>query len=382
MKVTNADKVQIRRDCVLGHFPLHSACRSAILLRNSLLAVQIYQGHLPNYASTYVALFNTKSSKVIKKLTIALDQAPSNLQQHILLSDQSEKMLVVCDDFAIRVYSIDRAFKIHSKFSFNSTEIPFPLPYVKITQPLTRVRVLNSEEILLARGSSLHRWNFSKDRSVSQLPEFLSFPSNKKIADFDCDFEKQLLFIMLEYIFTNECCEIILYDLEDLIPLSTYKLDFKFVNRFWGLNIESGSISVIQNDLIQKKSVITFIRPDPAFELKLLKKYEIEGWVLNHMLGSKEISCIVVSQMKGSAFKRVWGLFEYAEDRCLKGIYSTREGAEHGELPRSQKFVEYLEGIGCFLGADGGSIFLSRRKRVIKRKVGCSSKEFWAHVSA
>ena len=380
MIAANADKANISRDRVLGYLPLNTACRSAILIQNSLIAVQIYKGSLPTYESSSIALFNSRTNKIVKQFNVAMSQAPSNLQQHTLITDPLEQYLIVCDDFGIYIYSMQRAFKIYSKYSVPNTAFESPLPLIRVNQPLTRVRAVSPEELLIAKGSSLVKWNFQKNRAVSTLPEFLGFQQNQKIADFECDVEKQLLFVMIELLFTYEYCEIIIYDLDELLPLSTYRLDCSFLNRFWSVSIESGSISVMQSDLVKKKSMVTFLRLNPDFEMKKVKSHEVEGWTLQHLGASKEISCIIISQMVDTAFKRVWGFFEHAEDRFLKAIYSVKQDTGSIHLPRVQKIFEYLDGLGCFVGFDHGAVFLTKKHDVIKRNKPRPSKKFWEYV--
>mgnify|MGYP003880796201 FL=1 len=344
------------------------------------MAIHMYKGSLPNYQSSSIAVFNYRTNKLIKKLPVNFSQPPSNLQQHTLLTDPLEKYLIVCDDYGIIVYSIERAFKVHAKFSIPSEHLESPLPYISINQPLTRVRVFNSDELLIAKGSSLLRWNFNQQKVATQVPELLIFPFNQKIADFECDPEKELLFVMLELLFTYEYCEVIAFDLEDMTPVSRYRLNCMFLNRFWGLNIETGSIAILQSDLVKKKSVITFLCLNPDFELEEIKSYQIDGWALPYLISSKEISCLIISQMAGTALKRVWGYFEYAEDSFLTGNESVREGSAQLSLPRYQKCFDYVDQLGCFIGFDGGSLFLCKRRRIIDCEESLPGEPFWEHV--
>lgn len=382
MRISNAETTSVHRDQVLGRLGPDTTCRSAIILKNRLIAVQIYLGNLPSYDSSTIALFNSKSNRLIKKLKVSMNQAPSNLQQHTLLTNPSENMLIVCDDYGIYIYSLENALKLHSKYSTLSHLVESPLPYLRLNQPLTRVRVFNNEELLIAKGSSLMKWNFYENRSAIFLSDLLTYTVDKKIADIEYDNERQLLFVMLELLFTYEYCEIIIYDLADGVDvLSSVRLDCLILNRFWGVNIESGSISVIQSDLVQKKSVVTFLTLGPDFQLTKRKNYEVEGWTLRHLNASQQLSCVVISLMVGDAFKRVWGYFYHAEDRFFQANFSIKEGTTASNFPRSQKVFEYFDKIGCFIGFDSGTIFLTKLNRVIKRQNPVSSKKFWKYVS-
>lgn len=380
MTATNADAESAYRDQILGRLPEDSTCRSAIVLKNTLVAVQLYIGHLPNYESSMISLYNYRTNKLMKSIKVGMGQAPSNLQQHTLLTDPSNNLLIVCDDYGIFIYSLQRSLKIFGKLSANHTLVESPLTCARISQPMTRIKVFGSEELLIAKGSSILKWNYYQERSGTHLKEFLTFPLDKKIADFECDNDKQLLFVMLELLFTYENSEILIYDLVDKTKLSSYKLNCMFLNRFWAVDVEIGSVAVMQSDLVKKKSVITFLRIDADFELKKLKSHEVDGWTLHHLNNSKRLSCIIISKLIGNVFKRIWGYFEYAEDRFLKANYSEKEESSDGELPRVHKFFDYLDPIDCFVGNEGGSLFLSKRKRVVVRKTGYSSKKFWEYV--
>lgn len=349
-------------------------------MKKNLLVVHLYKGSLPSYESSNLAFFNLRTNKLIKFFKVNSALPPSNLQQHVLLTDPTGKFLIVCDDYGISVFSVDRAFKLFATLTVPNSLLQSPIPYNRINQPLTRIRVLNTQEIIIAEGSSLLRWNFHTQRAVSNLPSFLSFDHNLKIADFECDSERNLLFVMTEMLLTCDNCEVILYDLADLTVVSRYKLDCMFLNRFWGLDMESGSISVIQSDLVQKKTVVSFLRLTPEFDLKKHRVYHVDGWALRHLNSSKEISCLVISQVAGNFLKRIWGFFSYAEDRFLSANYDISDLSVTTDLPVIHKIFDYLDDIGMFICNNNGTLFFTRRKNIIKKKVATVSKKFWDFV--
>lgn len=381
MNIQNTNMEDIKIDRVLGHLPENAACRSAIVLRNSLVAVQYYQGPLLNYESSSIALFNYKTNRIVKTVKVPFSRPPSNIQQHTLQTDEEGKVLIVSDDFGIVIFSIERAFKILSKYNIPNTAMNLPVPNLGLMQPLTKVKLLNSQELLIARGSSLLKWNFYTQKAPSQIPELVAFPFLQKIADFSCDSERNLLTIMLEDLTTSQACMILILDLTDLTVLSSAKFDCKLLNRFWTVDMESGSISVIQTSLLNKesKSQISFLRVNEDFKIQLWRSYEIDGFPLPVLNSSSKYSCISISQMVGQLVRRCWGYFDYAEDRIYTATYSFSEGTED-TIPRGHKLLESFDNLGVFIGSHKGRIFLTHQSRVIKQDSAFSSKKFWMNA--
>lgn len=383
MESSTATISDIKCDRFLGHLPENVSCRSATLVGNFLIAVQLYKGTLLNYESSSIALFNSRTNRLIKSVNVCLARPPSNIQQHILLATPDGKFLVACDDFGVIIFSVERAFKAYAKYNVPNTIVELPLPHINMTQPLTKVRLHNSNEIIMAKGSSLIRWDFLANRAPTQLPNLITFPSEAKIADFTCDSERDLLVVMLEQLLSSQHCKIILYDLTDMTQLSSYKFNCMLLNRFWTVDMESGSISVMQSELTNqnKRSHISFLRITDDFKIRKWKSYDVDGWPLPVLNSSTRYSCIVISQMVGNLIKRIWGYFDYAEDRIFKTTCSFTDDNSESKIPRVHKIFEFFDNLDLFIGSHHGRMFLTRRERVIDSNETFPTKNFWKSVA-